>query len=183
MKAALSLLALVLLAAGVACSEHDRVGSASDVRPPGTAEPSREPAGPPQMPVVPGATLTTAASGAVEGGKGTRCWSGPGYGGCIDYVSAVTNERPLVVAAGELLTVSFTSGPDDISAAWMAAPPGSPTPNSDGVMWSSSEPLPQLAPATATLIAPRDPGRHILLVWARWHGQGDVSFGFYIEVK
>ncbi len=150
----------------------------------GGGENPRDVRSPYAIPEGPGATLSSPSSGAVEGGKGTRCWNGPGPSGCVDHMSPVTNAQPLGVSPGEILTVGFTiRDPDQLKSAWMAAPQTAPTPAADQVSWALPEPPPALSPAEKTLKAPEAPGRYLLLVFGWWSGQGDVSYGFYVEVK
>ncbi len=179
MKVAVSLFTgafvISLGAVFVSCSPEDGAN--------GGGENPRDVRSPYAIPEGPGATLS-APSGAVEGGKGTRCWNGPGPSGCVDYMSPVTNAQPLVVSPGETLTVAFTiRDPDQLKAAWMPAPPGAAAPAADQVAWALPEPPPALSASEQALKAPEAPGRYLLFVFALWSGQGDVSYGFYVEVK
>ncbi|MCE7927566.1 MAG: hypothetical protein DYG91_03565 [Chloroflexi bacterium CFX7] len=174
--ALLAWLLFVVAALAAACSDTD----AGDG---GTGDPASSPA-PAQVPEGPGATLSTASGAAVEGAQGTRCWQGSNFGGCVDYLSPVTNPQPLVVSPGEALTLGFAArDPDRLSLAWMQAP-GSPTAaGGAAVSWVLREPPPALSASEKALRAPAGPGRYLLLVSGVWSAQGDVSYGFYVEVR
>lgn len=147
-----------------------------------TEDPDDSP-GPSTIPRGPGATLTTASGAAVEGAQGTRCWQGAGFGGCVDYLSPVTNAQPLVAGPGEALTLGFTiRDPDQLRAAWMEAPAVTPATGGNTLAWPLPGPPPPLSDTERTLRAPGVPGRYVLLVSGVWQGQGDVTYGFFVEV-
>ncbi|HET7738996.1 MAG TPA: hypothetical protein VFK32_10520, partial [Tepidiformaceae bacterium] len=126
---------------------------------------------------VPGAVLTSAA-GEVDGAVGTRCWGGM----CIDMVGPVTQEAPHDVDAGETVSVEFGHGtPDEATYTWMRATDPPPAAANGERSWSGLFP-PVTEAAGTGLEAPDEPGDYVLIVFAVWQGEGDVSYGFYLRV-
>jgi hypothetical protein len=123
----------------------------------------------------PGASLSVGGA-SIDGGIGTHCWSGF----CRDYTGPITSPLLSQVAPGEAFTLSFQQGtPTEVVISWYKAP--APPPPAHGVLaWS-------LDPRTATRAeraeAPAEPGLYVLSVFARWDGKGDVTYGWYIEVR
>ncbi|MCA9829350.1 MAG: hypothetical protein R3B97_00350 [Dehalococcoidia bacterium] len=113
----------------------------------------------------------------VEGAAGTRCWVNV----CLDYVGPVTPEAPLSVEAGRGFTLNFAAGdPTETAVSWYAVS-GPPAAARNGQrLWSIA---PTASRPVSVVEIPAEPGQYVLSVFARWEGRGDVSYGWYLEVK
>ena len=155
------------------CSDSETSAEAA-----ATGTPSSTPTeGPPSPDSLgaPGATLTSSQE-TVAGGIGTRCWAGA----CIDYTGPVTNADPLELSPGEAFNIEFEEAtPAEFVLSLYPAPTTTPTPENGTLSWS-------IDPSTSTTtdaVAPAEPGRYIISAFARWDGKGDISYGWYVEVK
>jgi hypothetical protein len=143
----------------------------------GTSPPPASPTGgAPLFEPAPGAALS-ARAGRVPGGIGTHCWDGF----CRDMTGPVTGAALFEMAPSEPFALDFEEpDPDEVVLSWYAAPTLAPPPSGGEIAWSID---PRLATRAGAAAAPAEPGLYILAVFARWGGKGDVSYGWYIEVR
>jgi hypothetical protein len=169
--AGLAAILALFLAAAAACSS---TAADDDGR-----RPTPDNAGP-QITEPPAADLEDASGNLTRGAPGTRCWGGL----CIDFLSPVTQADPATVRRGETLDVVFEAGPPaEVVHSWHQATSPAPAPGNNGVRsWGAMMPI---TSETGTIAAPGEPGTYVLIVFARWDApvRGDVTYGFYIEVR
>lgn len=126
---------------------------------------------------VPGASLG-ASAGTVAGGVGTRCWGRL----CIDYIGPITNDEPVELSRGERLELTFEAGPpSSVDLMWIPVDPNRRETTTAGLAWPGV--IAPGGPSMRDAVAPADPGSYLLVAFARWAGRGDISYGFYIEVR
>ena len=184
MRAFAASLFVSLLVAG--CSDVD------EPREPGvtatwTATPSPETGG--QHPVVapPAAYIVDVTDREVAGGTGTFCWPQSTTAVlCADLWGPRTNVTPIPVVANEDLAFIFDAGlPREVNLDWTPAdqltsgqsgPPGSLDWGlKDGASYSGPE-------YTKSRAAPSERGLYVLQVFTLFP-EGDVTYGFYVEVQ
>ncbi|MGE5595012.1 MAG: hypothetical protein ACM3S1_03130 [Hyphomicrobiales bacterium] len=108
---------------------------------------------------------------------GTGCWSGK----CIDMAGPLTNVDPVPLHPGERVAFSFEAGvPDNFTVTWIEAPATAPAPEGDVRVWGGLAPG---AGGFSGTTAPSGPGKYIVVVFAQWEGQGDMSYGLYVDVE
>jgi hypothetical protein len=156
-----------------ACS--DRGPSSNDA----TATPvdPESPSAVPEFEAPPGATLVIPGRAPVDGGIGTYCWDGF----CRDLAGPVTNAAPIPMAGDGPFEIDFEHGdPDQVQLTWFEAPGTAPQLQNGFLPWS-------ISPATGERLdgfeAMPEPGLHLLSVFAVWEGEGDVTYGWYVEVE
>ncbi|MFN0149056.1 MAG: hypothetical protein ACKVT1_21340 [Dehalococcoidia bacterium] len=82
--------------------------------------------------------------------------------------------------AGGPVAVSYDPvRPTDSEVEWYVAGDPPPKAESFGRAWPNPG---TLAPGNAA-VTPAKPGKYLLVVFARWAGEGDASYAWYIEVK
>ena len=129
----------------------------------------------------PGARLI-AGGVATEGGIGTRCWGDS----CVDMVGPVTNIDPIALDANGSFTIELDQGTaDELSVTMYDVDGATPAVLAGELAWP-------LDPGTAAPVGgasgspntiPAEPGLYVLSVFANWQGKGDVTYGWYIEVR
>ena len=93
----------------------------------------------------------------------------------------LTNAEPVPLSPGASVAVTFEQGsPTEWSLTWVPAPSEAPAPEEGVRAWVA---LDVPADAITGTEAPRQPGRYLGLVFAKWAGLGDISYGLYVEVK
>lgn len=131
----------------------------------------------PQPPGLPNAYLRTADGQFVRAVPGTNCWNKQ----CVDMAGPMTNVEPVPLPPGAAVAVTFEQGaPTEWSLTWVPAPAEAPAPEGGVRAWVALE-VP--ADALTGTQAPARPGRYLALIFARWDGFGDISYGLYVEVK
>ncbi len=170
-----SSVALVFLALAfvlAACSS--RVSSddpATPETPDGSSAPRLEP--------VPAAHLRDGSGNRITGAAGTRCWGRM----CVDMVGPITPANPTRVRPNERLEVTNDAGaPTEAQYAWLPAPDPAPTTISGERAWSGLFPR-ENQPWATSVTTPQAPGRYVLIAFAQWQGRGDISYGWYLEVR
>lgn len=178
----LLLVGLVCAFSSIACSPQNE-GS----RPPGsvTAAPATETPrvpGPGGLPAPPSAYLKDSSGKAVEGFTGTYCWQQGQQGGmCVDYSPWGTSKALIPLRAGQPLEFVFDAGqPREAKVRWLAVDKATPRDHGDSFDWTPQDYKP--GEMAATLAAPADPGRYALEVFTLFR-EGDVTYGFYVEVR
>ena len=152
--------ACVLTLAG--CSGGDAPGA--------QASPTRSPADPPT------AYLRVGADQAAAGDLGSYCWKNV----CKDSAGVVTSADPVEMPAGAPVAVSYDPlRPAESEVEWHFAADPPPKAESFGRAWPDPGPL---APGNAAM-APSKPGQYLLIVFARWDREGDVTYAWYVRVK
>jgi hypothetical protein len=172
--AASLLVALLLLG----CSDRDEDLPAEDRRPD-----TPTPAGPALMDPPPG-YLIDSSGARVEGGIGSSCWRRAGVQACRDYFGVRTNATRVSLEAGAQLAFEFEAGtPTDLSVDWTPADALASTPSGDYLEWSPKDGANYRGPSyTDPLVAPEEPGLYVLAVFG-FFADGDVVYGFYVEVE
>lgn len=106
---------------------------------------------------------------------GTGCWNGK----CVDMAGPVTNVVPLPMTTGQVLAFSFEAGiPDTFTVTWFVAPTPEPAPEGDLRVWAGLGGSGDATGATA----PREPGRYVMVLFAKWASKGDMVYSLYAEV-
>lgn len=175
---AVALLVALVLAG---CSDDDDAES-GDVQGGATATPS----GPAESPSVapPSAYLADSSGAAREGGTGTYCWRSADVQMCRDYFGPRTNVSPIEVATGARLHFTFDAGdPAEVKADWTPAAEMASSQAGEVLEWGPRDAAAYAGPSyTDPLTAPTEPGGYVLAVFARF-AEGDVTYGFYVEVR
>lgn len=105
---------------------------------------------------------------------------------CLDYIGPITNASPFALPAGESFTVAFEQGaPTETSESWIRFPAGSKpfAVGLDGATWSIDPSTFVPSPTPGTVPPGLAPGEYIYVVQGFWHNQGDVMYGFWLELK
>ncbi|MCC7365448.1 MAG: hypothetical protein IT303_13865 [Dehalococcoidia bacterium] len=93
----------------------------------------------------------------------------------------LTNLEPVPLKQGEAIAVSFEAGfPDEWTLTWVPAPAQAPAPEEGVRAWVAIE-IPGNPPTGTTI--PSTPGRYVMIIFARWDGEGDIAYGIYAEVS
>lgn len=124
---------------------------------------------------VPSAYVRDTAGAAEPLFAGTGCWNGK----CVDMAGPLTNVDPLPMTTGQTLAFSFEAGvPDTFTVTWFLAPSPEPAPEGGLRAWAG---LGGAGDATGTT-APAAPGRYVMVLFAKWAGKGDMTYGLYANV-
>ncbi|MEX0783781.1 MAG: hypothetical protein WD557_14145 [Dehalococcoidia bacterium] len=171
---AASLFVVLLLVAG--CSDQDEPNRAT----PTATDVARNPG---DFAQPPSAYLKDAAGNAVEGGTGTFCWRVADVAQCRDYSGPRTNVDPLELEAGSIVEFVFDAGtPREVSLDW--TPAGEMTSSGQGATldWGPKDAANYRGPSYIdAATAPTERGLYVLAVFTLFP-EGDVSYGFYVEV-
>lgn len=175
----LALLALCCSLAGMACSANDGSsgGAATTATPSGTPTSTR----PGAFVSPPSAYLKDSSGTPVEGFTGTFCWQQGQGGMCADYSPWGTNKTAIALRAGQSLEFVFDAGlPRDAKVRWLRVDSVTPRDLGGALDWTPTDP--KLEPLVADLKAPTTAARYALEVFTLFP-QGDVTYGFYVEVR
>ncbi|MGH2625954.1 MAG: hypothetical protein ACRDHY_04805 [Anaerolineales bacterium] len=175
---AASLLAALLL---VGCSDADPEETATGTAT-STATVIR---GQPAVVEPPSGYLKDAGGKPVEGGTGTFCW--PQFNNaqmCADLFGTRTNATPMALGAGEDVEFVFDAGlAREVNLAWTAADQLTSSQQGANLDWGPKDGANHAGPSyTQSRTAPTEPGLYVLAVFTRFP-EGDVTYGFYIEVR
>lgn len=170
-------LCCVFLAAG--CSPTD------DAQPsPEASTPTGTPrvSGPSAFAAPPSAYLKDVSGNAVEGFTGTYCWQQAQQGGaCADYSPWGTSKSLIPLRAGQPLDFIFDAGtPREANVRWLSVDNAVPRDFGSSLDWTLQEY--SAGEMSADLIAPLAAGRYALEVFTLFR-EGDVTYGFYVEVR
>lgn len=177
---AASLFVVLVLAA---CSDQDRdsagISPSSDAA---TATPTTSQGGP-AIAAPPSAYLKDRVGTAVEGGTGTYCWRSASLMQCVDYTGPRTNVNPIPVAGGEIVELVFDAGsPRDVKLWWVPAEEWKAS-GQGPLDWSPKDAATYHGPQyTDSRSAPSQPGLYVLSAFTLFP-EGDVSYGFYVDVR
>jgi hypothetical protein len=183
MRAFAASLFVVLMVAG--CSDQEPEGR---VESPATATATATPTvvrGQPGGVSPPSAYLLDASGTPVEGGTGTYCWKLGSQGMCRDFAGPRTNVEPFPLAPASSLEFEFDAGvPREVTVDWTPAEDMQSSPGEDNSLdWGPRDAASYEGPAYAdSLTAPVEPGLYVLAVFVLFP-EGDVTYGFYIEVR
>lgn len=176
---AASLFVALMLAA---CSDAD----GDDVRPTGetaTATPTVA-GGNPGAISPPSGYLKDETGNAIEGGTGTYCWRQSGAQMCRDYSGPRTNGTPIPIAAGEDVQFVFDAGtPTSVKVDWTPADEMTSSGQGGTLDWGPKDGANYSGPSyTDSITAPAEPGLYVLAAFTLFP-EGDVTYGFYVEVQ
>jgi hypothetical protein len=179
---ALAASALIAVAASAACSDAGDSTPGSPTTPTAVTATATATSDSPRGPAIvdpPEATLRTAGGRSVVAGVGTRCWGNV----CLDAVGPVTNVDPFPLTRGEAVTLSFAAGsPDERhDTAYRVASDAGSRVLADGRLWQALGARTQ--PPETTLPPDLAPGSYVWVVQGFWKDKGDVSYGFYVEIR
>ena len=171
-------LCCAFLAAG--CSANDDPPSDSAQVPTLTATPRVS--GPSAFAVPPSAYLKDSSGTAVEGFTGTYCWQQAQQGGaCADYSPWGTSKSLIPLRAGQPLDFVFDAGtPREARVRWLGVDNAVPRDFGDSLDWTPQDYSP--GEMATELVAPLATGRYALEVFTLFR-EGDVTYGFYVEVR
>jgi hypothetical protein len=132
----------------------------------------------------PSAYLRDAGGNPVEGGTGTYCWRQGSEAICIDLFSVRTNATPIPVPAGEDVEFVFDAGtPREVRLDWTSTDEMTSMPQGSNLDWGPKAGADYTGPSyTQSRTAPTEPGLYVLAAFALFP-EGDVTYGFYVEVE
>jgi hypothetical protein len=113
--------------------------------------------------------------------------SAPGL--CLDAIGIPTVPEPLAVAAGRLTATFELNGPGEPAEVRLTVLPatGEPQAANDWLWWppdpAAAETMPLTPSSRPSAALDLAAGRHVLALFVRWEGVGDVSYGFYLEAE
>ena len=178
---AASLLAALVLAG---CSGTDQATSDPTATP--TATPtSTVTRGQPAIVTPPSGYLKDINGNAVEGGTGTFCWPQPNNAQlCADLFGTRTNATAIPIEAREDVELVFDAGtPREVNLDWTPADEMESSPQGPNLDWGPKDGANYTGPSyTQSRAAPTEPGLYVLAVFTLFP-EGDVTYGFYVEVR
>jgi hypothetical protein len=183
MRAFAASLFVVLMVAG--CSDQEPEGRVAS---PATATATATPTvvrGQPGSVAPPSAYLLDAGGTPIEAGTGTYCWKLGSEGMCRDFAGPRTNVEPILLAPATSLEFQFDVGmAREVTVDWTRAEEMQSSPGQDNRLdWAPRDGTNYRGPAyTDSLTAPVEPGLYVLAVFALFP-EGDVTYGFYIDVR
>lgn len=126
-------------------------------------------------PEAPSLFLRLPGGDMADAGVGSGCWKGR----CLSISGPVTGAEAVALPPSASLALSFEAGlPSRMSADWYQAPEAPAADASGNLIW----PVPSGPAVLQGTRAPAAAGRYLFLVQAHWEGQGDLAYGFYVEV-
>ena len=171
-------LSCVFLLAG--CTPNDDSPPASTGVPTSTATPGVS--GPSAFPAPPSAFLKDPSGNAVEGFTGTYCWQVSQRGDvCADYSPWGTSKSLIPLRSGQPLDLIVDAGtPREVKLRWLVVDNAVPQDFGSSLDWTPQDYRP--GEMATELVAPRAAGRYALEVFTLFR-EGDVTYGFYVEVR
>ncbi len=121
---------------------------------------------------------------AREGGTGTFCWEHRKGGLCADAFGPISNVTPIAILPGMTLEFVFDAGvPRDTSFQWFTTEDLDSREEGGIRAWGpKAGTSPTWPPYTEVRTAPTEPGLYVLSVFTLFP-EGDVTYGFYVEVR
>lgn len=136
-------------------------------------------------PVPPRATLDIGSQKQLAGLGHSFCW----LGSCLDGPGIRTSTVPLVIQPPFLarLGLPLVEPPQSLHLSVLKVSPTDISPDQEYISWSYQEPPIDLGELLLqreqNLDLSFEPGLYVLIVFANWEAYGDVSYGFFIDVR